>query len=295
MFRSVLVVSSLWLVSADPTCSKHTNQQGTTLGQENQLLQIQKVHKHKSRGEANIHHAADPTKENGSSDGALLKVPSLQPPTELQPRFVSAWIPADRFFQCLGTRDDPNPNQPINLNTYVPSISCVQNQPNIPDLIMLLILPDDMVNPGSGDQTLSVYQLTSVFPTQTPEPIFTGISWTAVSTEVLHFNGLDGRYRPDGRSNTESMGILIKGNSIPAGPSSDTWNNTHQPNDQEALDWMSDNFETDFSHGMELYQSLGGQMPGQMGLLSWLNTKALVSQPNTAVSKTDFFAAAAEE
>jgi len=116
--------------------------------------------------------------------------------------------------------------------------------------------------------------------------------------------GTSNQFERCSRKENQTYGALITDGSISgtyastAGSTARTilnLNNIHQPNDQEAQDWMSDHFETDLSHGMDLYQSLGGQMPGQTGLLSWLNTKALVSQPKTAVSKTDFFAAAAEE
>jgi len=207
------------------------------------------------------------------SDQSLLTAPSLQPPGMAPPSMGPthpAWIPADRFFMCM----DVIPGQP--------SISCSDMQlgNGDDDVIMYVIVEDT-------PEVFKVFQLGPVFPTQPPEPILTDISWNAMSTDVLHFNGVH---------ENQTYGALIKGDSVPPGPSSGTWNNTHQPNNQEARDWMTRNVVTvtDFT-GLHLYQSLGGHMPGQMGLLSWLGTKALVSQPKTAVSKKDFFAAATEE
>jgi len=359
MFRCGWVVSSLWLGVADPTCSKNTNHQAATLGQENQLLQVTKVHKHKQRGEASIHHVADvvalgqhvntwnthcegpvndhcegnvntwnagyghcdtytPMQANfmycssDFSDGHLAREvcplcgccgtqppapgsagpstpapgsagtstpvpgsagPSTPAPGSAGPStpapgsagtstgpgnagpysalFNMAFVPADRCFLCPGVF----PGQS--------SVSCSDmhagNGEN--DVIGYIILPHWS---GQGFLAIKLGAVLTVY----------SITWNTMSSEVLHLNGVNGY---------QTLGVVIKGSSIPAGPGSGTWDNTHQPNDEEAVAWMFDNLITDEGEAMAMYQSLGGQVPGYMGLLSWANEKAVASKAKTAL------------
>jgi len=211
--------------------------------------------------------------QNGLWNCEQLCVEDFAPPEEEpEQEFHFACIPANRAFMCM----DVIPGQS--------SVSCNDmHLGNGADDVLMYLLQPEMVD---GAPALMVFEIGSVFPTQAPEPLLTDISWNAVSSEVLHFNGVH---------DNQTIGILVKGESIPAGPSSGTWTNTHLPSEQEAQNWMLDNLITEEMDCVDEYQGLGGQMPAGMGLLSWRNKKTLVSKPKTAVSKKDFFADVAEE
>ena len=82
-----------------------------------------------------------------------------------------------------------------------------------------------------------------------PEVLFTSMSWTAMSEDVLLFKG-NGKY-----------GTLIKGLNIDAGSSPATWHGTTQPTEAVALKWLILN-----CHNGALAREIMGLPPQIMGL-----------------------------